>query len=60
MKKILSFMAALVMVAASMSAQDLVIVHFNDTHSHLDNVKNTPDERFFHMLEKVRARYVLP
>lgn len=31
-----------------------------DTHSHLDNVKNTPDERFFHMLEKVHARYVLP
>ena len=39
MKKILSFMAALVMAAASMSAQDLVIVHFNDTHSHLEPIR---------------------
>ena len=39
MKKILAFMAALVMAAASMSAQDLVIVHFNDTHSHLEPIR---------------------
>ena len=31
-----------------------------DTHSHLDNLKNTPDERFYHDLEMVRTRYVLP
>lgn len=31
-----------------------------DTHSHLDDLKNTPDERFYHDLEAVRTRYVLP
>lgn len=39
MKKILTFTAALVMAAASMSAQDLVIVHLNDTHSHLEPLR---------------------
>lgn len=31
-----------------------------DTHSHLDDLKHTSDERFYHDLETVRARYVLP
>lgn len=31
-----------------------------DTHSHLDDLKHTPDERFYHDLETVRTRYVLP
>ena len=41
MKKILTFTAALVMAAASMSAQDLVIVHLNDTHSHLEPLRES-------------------
>lgn len=31
-----------------------------DTHSHLDVVKNAPDDSFYHELEEVRRQYVLP
>ncbi|MDO4275489.1 MAG: Na/Pi cotransporter family protein [Eubacteriales bacterium] len=31
-----------------------------DTHSHLDIMKNAPDESFYHDLEEVRLKYVLP
>ena len=48
------------MAAASMSAQDLVIVHFNDTHSHLDTVKNAPGDHFHHEIEAARVNYMLP
>lgn len=31
-----------------------------DTHSHLDIMKNAPGESFYHDLEEVRLKYVLP
>lgn len=31
-----------------------------DTHSHLDIMKNSPDDSFYHDLEQVRMKYVLP
>lgn len=31
-----------------------------DTHSHLDDMKSTPGDKFFRDLESVRKRYILP
>lgn len=31
-----------------------------DTHSHIDVMKNSPDDSFYNNLEQVRARYMLP
>lgn len=39
MKRILSFAAAVMMTASMASAQDLVILHVNDTHSHLEPLR---------------------
>ncbi len=39
MKKILSILAALTLVASAAFGQDLVILHVNDTHSHLEPLR---------------------
>ena len=39
MKKILSILAALMLVASAAFGQDLVILHVNDTHSHLEPLR---------------------
>ena len=31
-----------------------------DTHSHLDDVKNAPDDSFYHELDAIRGKYILP
>lgn len=31
-----------------------------DTHSHIDVMKNAPDDSFYNNLEQVRAKYILP
>ena len=43
MKKIISVSAALILAASAAFAQNLVILHVNDTHSHLEPVRKTDE-----------------
>ena len=43
MKKIISVSAALILAASAAFAQNLVILHVNDTHSHLEPVRETDE-----------------
>ncbi len=58
MKKIFAFTAVLMAASLMCSAQDLVIIHVNDTHSHEEPLreKSNPDAGFGGVIE--RASYV--
>ncbi len=58
MKKIFAFTAVLMAASLMCSAQDLVIIHVNDTHSHEEPLreKSSPDAGFGGVIE--RASYV--
>jgi 5'-nucleotidase len=55
MKKIVIVFAALLM-AFNMSAQKLVILHSNDTHSHIDPVRGSDNDGLGGVIE--RAAYI--
>ncbi len=58
MKKIFAFTAVLMAASLMCSAQDLVIIHVNDTHSHEEPLreKSNPDAGFGGVIE--RASYI--
>lgn len=63
MKKLMLFATAVLIGVASLSAQDLVILHTNDTHSQIDPVRVGYNkgrggvERRLHYIDSIRSRY---